>query len=217
MENQSFALIMAWPETVCKRPGGWYENLMHRTKFSKQGYYKVGHAAVTLINGKSGACLYFDFGRYHAPYGYGRARDVETDLELKITTQISFESNRPTNLSQLYHELQSREACHGDGRLEVGLVPIDFEKAFLQAKKIQQNDFVNYGPFTPYGTNCSRFVREVVNAGHRSIGMKVAFKSCYALTPTPRWLVNVTKTFNPQLQMWNTELENDTFKVVNNA
>jgi hypothetical protein len=213
MEIKGFAVSMAWPVTLCKRPGGWYENLMHLTKFSKNGYYKVGHAALTLVDGSSGQCYYFDFGRYHAPHGYGRVRDVESDMDLKISTEIVFNNQVPTNIHELYEELQQLEACHGDGKLDVGIIPIDFESSFKRAKVIQAMDFVPYGPFIYGGTNCARFVREVVNAGSNSVPSKLAFRSCYALTPTPKWLVNVTRAFYPSVQ----NFETSGINIVNNA
>ena len=84
------AIALAWPETWCKEAGSWYDRFMKIIGISKNGYYRVGHAAVVLVDTNSGRCHYFDFGRYHCPKGYGRIRDAETDHDLKIITQARF-------------------------------------------------------------------------------------------------------------------------------
>ncbi|MDQ3395429.1 MAG: hypothetical protein M3512_15145, partial [Bacteroidota bacterium] len=69
--KKGFAILLAWPETFCKQAGGWYDPLLSWLGISKNHYYRVGHAAVVLVNGFNGSLQYFDFGRYHSPYGYG--------------------------------------------------------------------------------------------------------------------------------------------------
>ena len=198
MQKDGFLMALAWTETKCKRPGAWYDDLMESTGFSKDGYYKVGHAALTLIN-PQGDCFYFDFGRYHAPYGYGRIRDAETDHDLILETKIKCDSGNPTNIQELYDELQNKEACHGDGFLSAGLIPVNFERSFAKAKELQSHDFIIYGPFAPNANNCSRFVRDVIQAGTKSIRHRLALRACYKLTPTPIWNVNVARKLNSKL------------------
>src|SRR5690606_25903582 len=90
--HTGIAIALAWPETKCKQAGAWYDGLMNLLGISKENYYKVGHAAVVLIEAKTGNCLYFDFGRYHAPFGQGRVRDLETDHDLEIYTKAKFDN-----------------------------------------------------------------------------------------------------------------------------
>ena len=66
-----FAIAIAWPETVCRGAGSWYDVPMSILGIRKAGYYKVGHAAVVLVNSQSQLCHYFDFGRYLTPIGMG--------------------------------------------------------------------------------------------------------------------------------------------------
>jgi len=81
---KDIAIILAWPETICKQTNAWYDGLMNKLKISKNGYYKVGHAAIVLVNSKKGEAHYFDFGRYHSPKGQGRVRDISTDYDLWV-------------------------------------------------------------------------------------------------------------------------------------
>ena len=67
-----FAIAVAWPETYCKQAGSWYDGILFSLGFSQHHYYKVGHAALVLINSEDNQCFYYDFGRYHALYHYGR-------------------------------------------------------------------------------------------------------------------------------------------------
>ena len=45
--------------------------------------YRVGHAALILVDKDTGTCSYYDFGRYGTPDGYGRVRNPSDDHDLK--------------------------------------------------------------------------------------------------------------------------------------
>ena len=49
-----FAIALAWPETFCKQAGAWYDFFMEKIGISLNNHYKVGHAAVVLVDGQSG-------------------------------------------------------------------------------------------------------------------------------------------------------------------
>jgi hypothetical protein len=186
------AIVLAWPETLCKRAGAWYDGLMEGLSLCKDGYYKVGHAAIVLVDGRSGDAYYFDFGRYHAPKGYGRVRDCTTDHDLKIHTKIIFdEEDEILNLEELLGELSMNASCHGDGELRGSEVEIDFNESYQCAKEMQSSDFIPYGPFVANGTNCSRFVQNVALSGMPMSSRKVLMRFPLTLSPTPLWNVNV--------------------------
>lgn len=186
------AIILAWPETLCKRAGAWYDGFMERLSICKKGYYKVGHAAIVLIDGSSGDAYYFDFGRYHAPRGYGRVRDFTTDHDLRIYTKIIFdEENEILNLEELLGELSLNASCHGDGELKASELEIDFNAAYQTAKEMQAQDFIPYGPFVVNGTNCSRFVQNVSLSGMPMSSKKIIMRFPLTISPTPLWNVNV--------------------------
>lgn len=182
-----FAIVLAWPETFCKQAGGWYDGLMDILRISKNNYYKVGHAAVVLVETNTGRCHYFDFGRYHAPFGHGRIRDSETDHDLIIMSkaQLSDWENEILNINDLLTELFSNSACHGSGPLHASYANINFEKAYLFAKDMQNKSPWKYGPFVWNGTNCSRFVRTVVLAGTPPLFNKLRLYTPLTFSPTP--------------------------------
>jgi hypothetical protein len=182
-----FAIALAWPETFCKQPGSWYDSLMNKTGISVNHYYKAGHAALLLIDAETGKSHYFDFGRYHAPFGKGRVRSAFTDhgLATKVNPVISENGDEIENLSALLSELQNNEECHGDGRLHASYCRINFDKAFSKATKLQEMSPINYGPFKYKGNNCSRFVNDVISAGRPDFRIAFRLKYFVPLTPTP--------------------------------
>ena len=159
--------------------------------FSKNHYYKVGHAALILISKETKECHYFDFGRYHAPLGYGRVRDQETDPELRLLTRAKISgSGKLENFSSLLNEICNNISSHGTGPTHGSYVSVDYNSAFMSAKKLQNKEVLKYGPFIWNGTNCSRFVRTVIISGQPNFLPRLKIAIPFMLTPTP--LHNVT-------------------------
>lgn len=191
--NASFAINLAWPETKCKQAGAWYDPLMNLLGFAKNNYYKVGHSAIILVDKQTTECLYFDFGRYHAPLGYGRVRDKETDHELAMSTKAQIIGNELMNFEEILKEIYANKSNHGDGHIQGSYCKIDFEKAFKKAKKMQQQGSIKYGPFVWRGTNCSRFVQTISVAGSRNVLTKALLIIQPTISPSPIWNVIVLK------------------------
>mgnify|MGYP006283402147 CR=1 FL=1 len=189
----SIAIALAWPETYCKQPSSWYDKPAGWLGIADNNYYQVGHAAIILIEPGTNECLYFDFGRYHAPFGRGRVRDKYTDHELMIKTEAKVLGSKLLNLDEILAEIQGKEECHGDGKVHAGTAIIDFEKAYDKAKEMQNKGTITYGPFTPVGTNCSRFVRRVLYSSVVSNSIKVRLRITRSLSPTPLGIVKKLK------------------------
>lgn len=187
-----FAIALAWPQTYCKQPGAWYDPVTLLLGINQNNYYKVGHAALVLIDSRNLKTHYFDFGRYHAPYKHGRVRSAETDHDLKIKTApvLSEDGQEIDNFREILTELQQNAACHGEGVLHASYCPINFEKAFAKAKQMQENSPIPYGPFKINGSNCSRFVNTAIRAGKPGFNHWVGLNFKVPLTPTPMSNVN---------------------------
>ena len=184
--HTGIAIALAWPETMCRQAGAWYDPIMRITGISKNYYYKIGHAAVVLINNKTGKCNYFDFGRYHAPHGHGRVRDEETDHDLIIFTKAKFnDKGKIENYREILTELQNNPSCHGTGKLHASYCNINFESAYKNAKKMQDESPHRYGPFVWNGTNCSRFVRTTILSGKPSTFHHLRMKLPLTVSPSP--------------------------------
>lgn len=182
-----FAIALAWPQSYCRQAGAWYDPLMRLLGFNKGYFYQAGHAALVLIDKQEGECLYFDFGRYHTPIGYGRVRSNQSDPELKISCRARFSAsgNRIMNLKQILDELQANDSCHGEGLLHASVTEIDFQSSLVKALEIQHACPMPYGPFVLEGSNCSRFVHSVILAGKPPLVSQLRLKYLLPVTPSP--------------------------------
>lgn len=191
--HSGLAICLAWPETHCKQAGAWYDGLMRLFRINRKGYYKVGHAAVILIEIDKRKCFYFDFGRYHSPHGKGRVRSVKTDHDLDIKTKPVFgkQNKSITNIDDILLEVASNPSCHGTGYLLASYCTINFHQSFREANHLQNKEFIGYGPFIPEGTNCSRFVNRIIVKGSPSWLKKILLQFPATLTATPFWNVAV--------------------------
>ncbi len=187
-----FAIAIAWPETYCKQPGYWYDALSDFLGFSENHYYKVGHAALVLIDPETCKCHYFDFGRYHSPFQHGRVRSEATDdgLKMKTSASISEDDRKIENFEEILTELQLNPECHGEGKIHASYNRINFQRAYSRAFYLQQKSPIPYGPFRYKGSNCSRFVNSVLRAGNPSWGPTFKLNFGVPLTPTPMNNVN---------------------------
>lgn len=187
--TDGFAIALAWPETKCKQAGAWYDPLLYYLGINKNGYYKIGHSAVVIINKKTKDCHYFDFGRYHSPHGYGRVRSSDSDDDLFIETKaiISDDNMEILNLDEILTELYSNTSTHGDGRILGKSTAIDFSKAMRYASKLQNKGFLKYGPFQIGGSNCSRFVSDLIKKSTPSLTLKLKLQFPLTISPSPMW------------------------------
>lgn len=186
-KHSGIAIAIAWPQTHCKQPGEWYDKLLPIIGINKYNYYKVGHAAVVLIDEINTKCHYFDFGRYHSPFQHGRVRSAVTDYDLKMKTvpKIGSDNKQLLNYEEILNELQNNIACHGEGDLHASYYTIDFKKAFEKANHMQKISPIPYGPFLTKGSNCSRFVNSVLNAGKPKWNKRLKLNYRVPFTPTP--------------------------------
>jgi hypothetical protein len=185
--HSGFIVALAWPETNCKQAGAWYDIIMRWAGVNMNGYYKVGHAALLLISDDKKMCEYFDFGRYHAPHGFGRVRDQETDHDLKVHAKAEFSGNKQKikNINEMLEELSRNKSCHGEGQIFASYTRIHYDQAYATCKEMQHSDFIPYGPFIPYGTNCSRFVNQIIRKGAPSLVERLLLSLPYSISPSP--------------------------------
>ena len=185
--RNDFIITLAWPEGMVAGAGAWYDKI-----FAKNGQYRVGHSALVLINSETKKSLYFDFGRYHAPNGYGRVRDVETDPEVELINSKIL-NGKIINIESILLELSEMKSTHGEGKMYASLISgINFNDAFYAAKTIQEKGIIPYGPFTLLGTNCSRFVADIIKASDPSFIKKLRLKFQFCISPSPKRNVSIT-------------------------
>jgi len=196
--KEASIIALAWPETKVRRIGMWYDHITRWLGFIRGDYYKAGHAAAVLVDHTDGKLRYFDFGRYHTPEKMGRLRSDNTDPELKIhTTAIFHNGGEIENIDKILTEIAAHPATHGDGVMYASVArDIDLGKALRFTDDLQRAGMVHYGPFDLRGTNCSRFVRDVIRHNTSNSWTKVKLSLPWTLTPATKWSVVNAKTQN---------------------
>ena len=188
--QKDFIIVLAWPEGMVAAAGAWYDKV-----FSTNGKYRVGHSALILVNSAKNQINYFDFGRYHSPFGYGRVRDLETDPDILLKSKPIISDNSIDNIEEILLEISNLKATHGHGKLYASILKnIDFNKAYEKAKEIQKMGLISYGPIVPTGTNCSRFVTTIMLASKPHWITRFRLKYPFCLFPSPKRNISIANS-----------------------
>lgn len=184
-------IVLAWPDVFVMGIGGFYEPILEKLGINNDGKYKAGHAALVLINKKTGLCEFFDFGRYITPEGKGRVRGANTDPEVFMPTKAIISNNQIQNLEEILIWLDANESVtHGKGRMIASVCSeINYTTTKTFIEKEQSKGSWRYSPFHPIATNCSRFVADACSAG--AVTSWIKLKNTIRLTLTPSPLGNV--------------------------
>ncbi|WP_317162878.1 DUF6695 family protein [Sphingobacteruim zhuxiongii] len=164
---QDIAIPIAWPDQTARGDELWFK-VLKTVGIVKNLNFRIGHAAILLIEHHTGQVLYYDFGRYICPRGYGRARSAAFDPRLYIQTQAKFsEAKELINLDEILAELQQMEdATHGGGRMLCAISErISFHKAMTYAEALVNKGPVLYGAIAPGNNSCSRYVAQILTEG----------------------------------------------------
>lgn len=186
---QDIAIPIAWPDQTARGDELWFK-VLKRVGIVKNLNFRIGHAAILLIEHRTGQVLYYDFGRYICPRGYGRARSAAFDPRLYIQTQAKFsEQQALLNLEEILAELQQmEEATHGGGRMLCSLSEhISFKKAMAFAEALVNKGPVPYGAIAPGNNSCSRYVAQILIAGMETKDKrisKILFPESLKASPT---------------------------------
>lgn len=186
LNTYSAIIPLAWPDLTARgQEKIWY--YLKKLRVLKNVNFKVGHAAMVVA--LDNEFLYFDFGRYITPLGFGRTRSAETDPKLVLNTApIWSENGKLLNLEELCQELENiKDATHGNGPMyssihyEANVLPL---LGFV--KEIIEKGFVRYSAFNTNDSNCARFVATSLLAGWESNNsFRARFKAPITVAPTP--------------------------------
>lgn len=189
MQND-FIIVLAWPEGMVAAAGAWYDKVL-----STNGQYRVGHSALILVNTATNQLNYFDFGRYHSPFGFGRVRDLETDPDISLKSKPIILGNSIDNIKEILLEISNLKATHGHGTLYASILKnIDFNKAYEKAKEMQNMGLISYGPVVLTGTNCSRFVASIMRASKPHWLTKLRLRLPFCLSPSPKRNISIANS-----------------------
>jgi len=181
-------IILAWPETPVSAVGMWYDKIPKLLGILKDGYYKAGHAAAVLVNSQTKELKYFDFGRYHMPQKFGRVRDEKSDPHLKIPFSADLsDDNEILNINKILLWLNANKECHGKGILYASVLEnVSYNRAYNFAKKMQNSDAVDYGPYDLKGSNCSRFIASLAKNSKPKRNILIRLSLPLLFTPMPK-------------------------------
>jgi hypothetical protein len=187
MTSTAFVIPLAYPDTVVMVSNEWYVKNLHYMGVGKRNYVKAGHAALVLIEKKTGYIEFFDFGRYITPRHYGRVRSERTDHELQIPLKAEIIDGVLRNKDAIFKFFASHpKLTHGEGRLIASCCDeIDYNKAKTYINKFQDEGFVYYAAFKKKGSNCARFVTDVIMASTTSVVKLKKLKGTRIFTPSP--------------------------------
>jgi hypothetical protein len=170
VNTSGLAIVLAWPYTTARGDERWYR-LLKMAGIVKNLNFRVGHAAMVLVEAATGQLHYYDFGRYITPRGLGRARAAWSDPKLTLHTkaQIS-QTGEIENLWDIAEELKNiASATHGIGPLYFSVSePLHFPSSKKKADEWVHRGSTPYGALARGNNSCSRYVWQVVAAGWRS-------------------------------------------------
>ncbi|MBX2828647.1 MAG: hypothetical protein KTR22_10810 [Flavobacteriaceae bacterium] len=187
MKHTGTLMVLAYPDTFVTMSDEWICNVLPLVGLGTREYIKAGHAALMLIENKTGQVQYFDFGRYITPKGHGRVRGANTDAELHVPVKAEFgEEGTLKNNEELLLWLDANpQKTHGEGRLLASVCyGIDYNKARGYILALQSRGSIRYGAFNKDGSNCSRFVTETILASTSDTRVQKALKFNKRFTPS---------------------------------
>lgn len=158
-----FAIILTWPDATIRGDEKWmmfFKNI----GFVKNLNFKVGHTGVILINHKDSSLLFYDFGRYITPRGFGRARSQASDPLLQIDIKAKIVDRKIQNIEEIANYLEhKKDPMYGEGRLFFSVVEgLNFDAAKEYGDACVTEGTYPYGAFARNNNNCSRFITRML-------------------------------------------------------
>ncbi|RNC84071.1 MAG: hypothetical protein ED556_11445 [Winogradskyella sp.] len=185
-ENNAFIIAMAYPETIVSHAEEWYSKFLRFAFIGNKKHVRAGHAALVLIDKKTGVLEYHDFGRYITSSPDGRVRGRETDFELNFPIKAEIKDDTITNLAEILKFLATNpKLTHGDGALYASVCnKINYKLARNHITNEQNKDFIRYAAFLKEACNCARFVTDTLIASTTDDDLKQALIKSKWFTPS---------------------------------
>lgn len=158
-----FAIILTWPDATIRGDEKWMM-FFKKLGIVKNLNFKVGHTGIVIVSNTTGEMLYYDFGRYIAPRGYGRARSKFSDPLLDIQAKAIIESNRITNVQEIVEAFEEiKPYMYGEGILYFSIAEgINFDLAKKYGDECVEEGTYPYGAVAKNNNNCSRFITRML-------------------------------------------------------
>jgi len=186
MSNTGIILTLAYPDTIVSHADEWYSSFLKYVGVGSKTHVRAGHAALVLIDKKTGVLEYHDFGRYITSEPNGRVRGKTTDCELAFPLKATIIDGVIKNLDEVLEYLATHpKLTHGDGKLVASVCDaIDYDKARKHITSMQKQDFIRYAAFIKNACNCARFVTDSLIASVTDASVKKKLISSKWFTPS---------------------------------
>jgi len=186
MSSSGIIITMAYPDTIVMVSDEWFSPFLCYLGVGKKDYLRAGHAALVLINKKTGVLEYHDFGRYITPEPTGRVRGRDTDNELHFPLKAEIENDKVKNLDAILEFLATHpKLTHGDGKLVASVCcAVDYAKARAHITDMQNKHFIRYAAFIKEACNCARFVTDSLIASVTDLQIKKKLENSKWFTPS---------------------------------
>ncbi|AUP78433.1 DUF6695 family protein [Flavivirga eckloniae] len=186
MGNTGIILTLAYPDTIVMVSEEWYSPYLRFLGVGKKDYVRAGHAALVLIDKKTGILEYHDFGRYITPEPNGRVRGKDTDNELDFPIKAVIENDTIKNLSEILEFLGTHpKLTHGEGKLVASVCSsVNYKRARTHITGMQKKEFIYYAAFKKDACNCARFVTDTLIASVTNIELKRKLENSKWFTPS---------------------------------
>lgn len=188
MESSGVIVVLSYPDTIVRPAHSEFSSkIWPFFGVGGKNGVQAGHAALLLIEKKTGKVDYFDFGRYITSYGYGRVRSKEVDVELEVPLEAKFKNDELLNINELLLWLDKNpEKTHGEGRLVASINnDIDYEKATSFIDNLINKKEIAYGVLIKEGSNCARFVTDTLINSCVNKKVRTRLKASNLFTPSP--------------------------------
>lgn len=198
LKNDAFIITMAYPETIVSHAEEWYSKFLRFAFIGSRKHVRAGHAALVLIDKKTGILEYHDFGRYITPSPMGRVRGRETDFELNFPIKAEIKNDEILNLEDILRFLASHpKLTHGDGDLYASVCgEVNYNLARKHITERQNEGFIRYAAFIGEACNCARFVTDALIAGLTNEKIKKKLIKSKSFTPSTIGNVVIADTEN---------------------
>jgi hypothetical protein len=186
MNNTGIILTLAYPDTIVSHAEEWYSPFLKYLGVGSKTHVRAGHAALILIDKKTGILEYHDFGRYITPEPNGRVRGKTTDNELEFPLKADIKNDSIKNLDEILEFLATHpKLTHGDGKLVASVCDaINYEKARKHITGMQKRDFIRYAAFIKDACNCARFVTDSLITSVTNESVKKKLRNSKWFTPS---------------------------------
>src|SRR5690606_3222489 len=153
------AFILTWPDATIRGDEKWMM-FFKKIGIVKNLNFKVGHTGIVIIKQETGEMLFYDFGRYITPRGYGRARSKFSDPRLEIKLKAKFENSNIINLEEIIEQFEAfKPAMSWYCILYFSITRvINFQLAKVYGVDCMHKGTYPYGAVARNNENCSHFI-----------------------------------------------------------